>query len=202
MKRRGILFVVSGPSGTGKGTVMSEVFKRVQDLHFSVSATTRAPREGEKDGVNYHFITKEEFERMIRDGEMLEYIEKFTNRYGTPKRAAEKLLEEGKDVLLEIETTGATNVKRIMPESVSIFIAPPSLSELWKRLTGRNTETEEEERLRFRTSIEEIECARGYDYVVINDEVNVCAETIASIIVAERSKTSRNGDIIDKILNN
>ncbi len=198
---RGILFVVSGPSGAGKGTVMAEVFKQVEGLHFSVSATTRAPRAGEKDGVNYYYITTAEFDRMIADGEMLEYIEKFTNKYGTPKMAVEKLLDEGKDVVLEIETIGAGNVKRVLPESVSVFIAPPSLNELWERLTGRKTETKEEEELRFRTSYEEISCAKDYDYVVVNDDVKICADKIASIITAERSRASRNEDLIKRVLN-
>lgn len=200
--KRGILFVVSGPSGAGKGTVMGEVFKRINDLNFSVSATTRAPRSGERDGVNYRFVTNEEFDRMIEEGEMLEFIEKFTNRYGTPKFAVESLLNQGKDVLLEIETTGASNVKRLMPECVSIFIAPPSLSALWERLSGRMTESQKERQLRFNVSKEEIECARHYDYVVVNDEVNRCAERIIGIIEAERSKVFRNEDIINKILNN
>ena len=199
--KRGILFVVSGPSGAGKGTVMGEVFKRINDLNFSVSATTRAPRSGERDGVNYRFVTNEEFDRMIAEGEMLEFIEKFTNRYGTPKFAVESLLNQGKDVLLEIETTGASNVKRLMPECVSIFIAPPSLSALWERLSGRMTESQKERQLRFNVSKEEIECARHYDYVVVN-EVNRCAERITGIIEAERSKVFRNEDIINKILNN
>lgn len=200
--KKGILFVVSGPSGAGKGTVMGEVFKRIDDLNFSVSATTRAPRNGERDGVNYRFVTNEEFDRMIAEGEMLEFIEKFTNRYGTPKFAVESLLNQGKDVLLEIETTGAGNVKRLMPECVSIFIAPPSLSALWDRLSGRMTESEEERQLRFNVSKEEIECARHYDYIVINDEVNLCAERIIGIIEAERSKVFRNEDIINQILRN
>ncbi len=200
--KKGILFVVSGPSGAGKGTVMGEVFKRIDDLNFSVSATTRAPRNGERDGVNYRFVTNEEFDRMIAEGEMLEFIEKFTNRYGTPKFAVESLLNQGKDVLLEIETTGASNVKRLMPECVSIFIAPPSLSALWDRLSGRMTESEEERQLRFNVSKEEIECARHYDYIVINDEVSLCAERIIGIIEAERSKVFRNEDIINQILNN
>ena len=125
---RGILFVFSGPSGTGKGTVLEEVFKTVKNLHYSVSATTRAPRNGEVHGVNYYFIDDAEFDRMIASGEMLEYVEKFTNRYGTPKKAVEKLLSEGNDVILEIETIGAENVRRQMPECVSIFIAPTIIS--------------------------------------------------------------------------
>jgi len=200
--KEGILFVISGPSGVGKGTVMKEVFAKINDLHFSVSATTRKPRAGEKDGVNYYYVSNEKFDEMIENGEMLEYISKYKNRYGTPKYAVENLLKEGKDVLLEIETIGAENVKKAMPECVSVFIAPPSLAELKKRLNGRNTETEEEAEIRFKLAYEEIKCARTYNYVVLNDDVKTCAEKIASIIVAERNRLCRNEYIIDKILEN
>lgn len=200
--KNGILFVISGPSGTGKGTVLKEVFAQDKNLFFSVSATTRAPREGEKDGVNYFFLTNEAFDRMIENGEMLEYVEKFTNRYGTPKGYVEKLLSEGKDVVLEIETIGASNVRRAMPDSVSIFIAPPSLKELWARLKGRNTDNAAIEKLRFETSREELTSAYEYDYVVVNDEVKKCAKQIAEIISAERNKVARNKQIIETILNN
>ncbi|MBR1746768.1 MAG: guanylate kinase [Clostridia bacterium] len=200
--KRGILFVVSGPSGTGKGTVLKEVFASVTNLHYSVSATTRAPRAGEVDGVNYFFVTNEQFDRMIADGEMLEYVEKFTNRYGTPRQYVERLLAEGKDVVLEIETIGAENVRRSMPECVSVFIAPPSLKELWNRLKGRSTDRSDIEKLRFETSREELASAYGYDYVVINDEVKRCADAIAAIIRAERSKVGRNKDVIKSILEN
>ena len=199
---RGILFVFSGPSGTGKGTVLAEVFKTVDNLHYSVSATTRAPRPGEVDGVNYFFVSNEKFDEMLSKGELLEYVEKFTNRYGTPKGYVDKLLSEGKDVILEIETIGAENVRKAMPEAVSIFIAPPSLSELWARLTGRNTDSKKIEKLRFETSRGEIECAYNYDYVVINDEVESCTKKVLAIIDAERCKVARNKSVIDAILNN
>ena len=197
---RGILFVISGPSGTGKGTVLKEVFKLGANLHYSVSATTRSPREGEKDGVNYFFVSNEAFDKMIAEGEMLEYVEKFTNRYGTPKKYVEKLLSEGKDVVLEIETIGAANVRKVMPECVSIFIAPPSLSELWARLTGRKSDSSTIEQLRFETSKEELSSAYEYDYVVVNDEVKRCAEEVLAIINAERCKVHRNKSIIQSIL--
>lgn len=199
---RGILFVFSGPSGTGKGTVLKEVFKTVENLHYSVSATTRAPRNGEVHGVNYYFIDDAEFDRMIASGEMLEYVEKFTNRYGTPKKAVEEMLAKGEDVILEIETIGAENVRRQMPECVSIFIAPPSLKELWHRLTGRNTDDENIEKLRFETSKVELMCAYNYDYIVINDTVAHCAEQVLGIIEAERCKVSRNRKVIENILYN
>lgn len=199
---RGILFVFSGPSGTGKGTVLKEVFKTIKNLHYSVSATTRAPRRGELEGVNYYFIGNDEFDKMIADGEMLEYVAKFTNRYGTPKKTVETMLNNGMDVILEIETIGAENVRRLMPECVSIFIAPPSLTELWARLKGRNTDSDNIEKLRFETSREEIMSAYNYDYIVINDKVTRCARQVVEIIEAERNKVERNKHLIEKILNN
>lgn len=201
MGRKGILFVISGPSGTGKGTVLKEVFKNIKNLHYSVSATTRAPRNGEIDGVNYFFISQEKFDDMVKNNEMLEYVSKFTNNYGTPKKAVENMLESGKDVILEIETIGSTKVQNCM-DCVSIFIAPPSLKDLWERLDKRNTEVESKKRIRFETSREELLCAYNYDYLVINDVVSECAQSVVSIIISERYKVSRNKDVIEKILQN
>ncbi len=202
MARKGILFVISGPSGTGKGTVLKEVFKNIENLHYSVSATTREPRNGEKEGINYYFISKEKFDYMVNNGEMLEYVTKFTNWYGTPKQAVEDKLNEGKDVILEIETIGANNVQKTMKECISIFIAPPSLKELWERLDGRNTEVESKKMIRFETSREELLSAYNYDYVVINDIVTECAKKVVNIIEAERCKVIRNKEVIEKILLN
>ncbi len=202
MARNGILFVISGPSGTGKGTVLKEVFKNIGNLHYSVSATTREPRNGEKEGINYFFISKDKFDKMIADGEMLEYVTKFTNWYGTPKIAVEDKLNNGQDVILEIETIGANKVQQTMKECISIFIAPPSLKELWERLDGRNTEVENTKRVRFETSREELLSAYNYDYVVINDVVSDCAKKVVNIIEAERCKVIRNKDAIQKILLN
>lgn len=202
MARKGILFVISGPSGTGKGTVLKEVFKNIENLHYSVSATTREPRNGEKEGINYYFISKEKFDKMVSDGEMLEHVTKFTNWYGTPKKAVEEKLNNGQDVILEIETIGANNVQKTMKECISIFIAPPSLKELWQRLDGRNTEVESNKKVRFETSREELLSAYNFDYVVINDVVSDCARKVVNIIEAERLKVTRNKDAIEKILLN
>lgn len=200
--REGILFVLSGPSGAGKGTVLKRVFEIVDNLHFSVSATTRAPRPGEKDGVDYHYVSNEAFDKMIENGEMLEYVSKFTNHYGTPRSSVEKKLKEGKDVFLEIETEGGKNVRKIMPECVSIFVAPPSTKELVNRLSLRNTESESNRALRYETSKEEMRCAYEYDYVVVNDIVEDCARLVAAIIFAERSKVKRNRHTLETIQNN
>lgn len=198
---RGILFVISGPSGTGKGTVLKEVFKNIKNVHYSVSATTREPRNGEIEGVNYFFIGQENFDKMVANGEMLEYVSKFTNSYGTPKKAVEDMLSRGEDVILEIETIGSINIQNTM-ECTSIFIAPPSLKALWERLDRRNTEIESKKRVRFETSREELLSSFNYDYLVINDVVSECAKKIVNIIESERCKVSRNKDVIEKILQN
>lgn len=201
MASKGILFVISGPSGVGKNSCLSGVFARVDNLSFSVSATTRAPRKGEIDGVNYHFVTKERFEEMVANSELLEYVNKYTNCYGTVKSEVDKMLNEGKDVVLDIETVGADHVKRLMPECVTIFIAPPSLKELYRRLEGRGTETEESKAIRKQQSVDEMKCAYNYEYLVINDSLTACVEQISDIILSERRKMKYNKSVVDTIIN-
>lgn len=201
MQRKGILYVISGPSGAGKGTVMNEVFKKVKDLYFSVSATTRAPRINEIDGESYHFITDEQFENLIKEDGMLEYVSKYGNRYGTIKEDVKKMIDECKDVVLEIETTGASNVKKMLRKSVvSIFIAPPSLEELRTRLEKRTPEANCNKELRFNTSIHEMMCAYYYDYIVVNNKIEDCVEKVVSIIESERCKVKHNRFLIKEIL--
>ncbi|MGL4623665.1 MAG: guanylate kinase [Culicoidibacterales bacterium] len=192
MKRRGILFVVSGPSGVGKGTVRAALFEREGvNLSYSVSMTTRTPREGEVDGVDYFFADRDQFETMIGQDGFIESAEFCGNYYGTPKAYVEKQLEAGKDVVLEIEVQGAFQVKKAMSEAVFIFIAPPSLNELQSRLNGRGTEAPDVVLQRLQTAVKEMMLMSEYDYVVTNDEVNAAVERILAIIEAEHLSVKR-----------
>lgn len=187
MNNRGILIVVSGPSGVGKGTVIGKLFEMDKNLYFSVSATTRKPRPGEEDGVSYHFVSKEEFEEDIDNGNMLEYAMYSGNYYGTPRSAVEKQLAQGKDVVLDIEINGARSVSRLMPEAVLVYIIPPDMAELRKRLVGRNTESEDMIKLRLETAYRELrEAPELYDFFVVNDVVESAASKIENIIESKR----------------
>ena len=198
---KGILLVVSGPAGSGKGTVNAHLLKR-GDYAFSVSATTRAPRPGEVDGVNYHFITREDFISRIENGAMLEYTEYCGNFYGTPKKEAEEVLESGKNLILEIEVEGAENVKKKFPDAVLVLLLPPSYSVQEQRLRGRGTETEEKIRERLARAREEILHADSYDYVVYNHDGKDAdaADEINAIVTAEKRSLARNTDVAKKFL--
>ncbi|QKS71489.1 guanylate kinase [Paenalkalicoccus suaedae] len=192
MKReKGLLIVLSGPSGVGKGTVCSALREQDTHIRYSVSATTRHPRAGEVDGVNYFFKSKEEFERLIQDGEMIEYAQYVGNYYGTPRAYVEEMIEKGHDVILEIEVQGAIQVKETFPEGVFIFLMPPSLKELRNRLAGRGTESVDLIDSRMTVAREEIELMDKYDYVVENDEVHLAVDRIKSIVTAENCKKDR-----------
>ncbi|MBR5507854.1 MAG: guanylate kinase [Clostridia bacterium] len=201
MTDKGTLIVFSGPSGSGKGTILSNFYSSFADdrIKYSVSATTRNPREGEKDGVNYFFKTKEEFEKMIDDGEFLEWARFCDNYYGTPKKAVNDLIDSGFDVILEIETIGAMNVKRNFPEAVMVFVLPPSVEELKKRLSGRGTETEDVIEKRIATALGELPLAEKYDYVIVNDEVEKATEMFWTIVRAERMKSNKNKKTIIEV---
>ncbi len=177
----GKLIVISGASGVGKGTVVKAMMAQREDLYFSVSATTRPPRPGEVDGKDYYFVTREEFEKMIARGEMLEYDEHAQNYYGTPKAQIEEKRSRG-HVLLDIEPNGAKNVKKNYPEAVLIFVMPPSVEELERRLRGRNDTPEDQIQLRMERAVWEMEQRVWYDYVVVNDDAQRCAREILEII--------------------
>lgn len=197
MAKHGVLVVLSGFSGAGKGTIMKEVMKRYP-YFLSISATTRAPRQGEVDGVDYYFHSKEEFEQMIQNNELIEWAEYVGNYYGTPKKAVEQQLAEGKDVLLEIEMQGGMLVKEQFPDALLMFVTPPSFEELEKRLTGRGTETEEQIRCRMQRAKEEIAYMSSYDYLIINDELEQAVESVHQIIESEHMKMSNNKSLIDE----
>lgn len=198
---KGLLVVISGPSGVGKGTVRKALFEREgHDLVYSVSMTTRKPREGETEGKEYYFVTKEEFEKKISEDKMLEYAEFVNNYYGTPLDKINEQLESGKEVVLEIEVQGAMQVKEKMKDAVFIFIAPPSMASLYERLTGRGTETEEVIKERCEKAKREVGLANMYDYIVVNDEVKNAADKIIAIIRAEHAKTKRTIDKYQKML--
>lgn len=201
MSRRGVLLVISGPSGVGKGTTIKRLFEIEDNLYFSVSATTRKPREGEIDGVHYSFKTKEQFEHDIETGEMLEHAVFSGNYYGTPKSAVEEKLLNGKDVILDIEIQGAKNVKRMLPEAVLVYILPPNIEELKKRLIGRNTEDEESLAKRLHTAYSELhEAPDMYDYFIVNDTVENAAVKIKDIIEGERCSKAAMQEVLKQIL--
>lgn len=202
MNLQGILIVVSGFSGSGKGTIMKELVKRYDSYALSVSATTRQPREGEVDGREYFFKTREEFEKMIKDGELLEHTEYCGNYYGTPKQTVLDALELGQNVVLKIEIEGAENVKKLIPEAVLIFILPPSMQELSRRLHKRGTEDEETIAKRLKQAEKEISFAEKYDYVIVNGDLDKAVRDLVSIVNAESFRTYRNKELADALKNN
>ena len=196
--RKGLLVVVSGPSGAGKGTICQALLEKTT-LAYSVSATTRKPRAGEVDGESYYFLSVEAFEEMIEKDELLEWAKVYDNYYGTPLKKVEEKLTAGEDILLEIDTQGAMKVHEKFPEGVYIFILPPSLTELERRIRGRDTETEDVLQKRLAAAIGEIEAGKCYKYVVTNDEVDSAVESVCAILAAERRLVARNGALFDEI---
>ncbi len=199
---KGNLYVVSAPSGCGKGTILEEVLKNNTNLFFSVSATTRDPREGEAEGVNYYYISEEEFKSEIENGGMLEYAQYCGNLYGTPKKRVLEKLDKGIDVILEIETIGAMKVKKAMNEAILIFILPPSVAELRRRLNKRGTESQEVIDKRVNEAVEEIKRAVNYDYVMINDELENAIKDFEAILKASKLTIENNKNMIGKVLEN
>ena len=196
--RKGLLVVVSGPSGAGKGTICQALLEKTP-LAYSVSATTRKPRAGEVDGESYYFLSVEAFKKMIEKDELLEWAKVYDNYYGTPLKKVEEKLAAGEDILLEIDTQGAMKVREKFPEGVYIFILPPSLAELERRIRGRDTETEEVLQKRLAAAIDEIEAGKCYKYVVTNDEVDGAVDSVCAILAAERRLVARNGELFDEI---
>lgn len=198
---KGTLYVLSAPSGCGKGTVLGEVFKRIDNYYYSVSATTRAPRPGDVDGVNYYFVTKDRFKELIESDGMLEYAVFADNYYGTPKAKIMEHIENGTDVILEIETAGAMMVKAVYPEAVLVFMLPPSLQELRRRLEGRGTETKEYVDKRIAQASREITLAHNYDYVFVNDELEKAVDDFILIMKAsKRLVKNNNKELIKGVL--
>jgi guanylate kinase len=199
-REKGLLIVISGPSGAGKGTICKELLKQQKNLEISVSATTRDPRNGEKEGINYYFINKENFLDMIGNNEFLEYAKVYDNYYGTPKKQVLEKMEQGIDVILEIDIQGASQVRANYPEGIYIFVVPPSLKELKKRITDRGTENPEQMNKRMNCAYEEIRNATKYSYIVINDTVPVAAKQVSAIITAEKCRSERLESKIEEIL--
>lgn len=191
MNNKGVLIVISGPSGAGKGTICKELLEKNKNLHISVSATTREPRKGEVDGVNYHFLSKEAFFEKVEKGEFLEYAEVYGNYYGTLKSNLYDMLEKGQNVILEIDIQGALNVKENTNEGIFIFILPPSMEELKNRIINRGSETQESLMQRFQSAYQEINFISRYNYAVVNDTVESAVKNVQNIIFAEECRVDR-----------
>ncbi len=199
MIQQGNLIVISGPSGAGKGTICKALLQQHPELHYSISATTRQPREGEVNGVNYWFLSKEQFQSMIAHDELLEWAEVYGNFYGTPRAYVEEVLGKGQDVVLEIDIQGAMKVKSKSPEGTFIFIVPPSLAELSERLWNRGTDSPDVIRKRLQCVREELSMASNYHYLVVNDRLPDAVEKIEAIILAEKCRMERNVELIETI---
>lgn len=196
---KGALIIISGPSGSGKDTVLKELFKVMPEIEFSISSVTRNMREGEVEGEKYNFISRDSFEKMIKNDQLLEYNVYCGNYYGTPKAPVEKCINNGGEIVLEIDVNGAGNVRKNCPDNFSIFIAPPSFEVLRNRLTGRGTETAEVIEKRLAEAKTEMARAVEYDYIVINDDLKEAVEDIRRIILSERRRLNRNTDLLNNL---
>ena len=197
---KGDVFVVSGPSGSGKDTVLKGLFAENPDILFSISSITRAMRPGEKEGEKYNFISREHFEEMIKNDLLLEHNVFVGNYYGTPRIPVEKAVSEGRDIIIEVDVNGAAQIRKKLPEAVTVFIMPPSFEELKRRLVGRGTESEELIEKRLRSALDEIRRAEEYDYIIVNDDAAAASQSLMSVIKACRLKTERQKNIINEVL--
>ena len=197
---KGGVFVVSGPSGSGKDTVLKGLFAENPDIVFSISSITRAMRPGEKEGEKYNFISREHFEEMIKNDLLLEHNVFVGNYYGTPRIPVEKAVSEGMDIIIEVDVNGAAQIRKKLPEAVTVFIMPPSFEELKRRLVGRGTEAEELIEKRLRSALDEIRRAEEYDYIIVNDDAAAASQSLMSVIKACRLKTERQKNIINEVL--
>lgn len=200
MKNEGVLFVVSAPAGCGKDTILNELFKRTDTAGYAVSATTRAMREGEINGVHYHFLSVEDFKGKIESGEVLEYTEYCGNFYGTLRNSVEALLNQGKDAVLKIEVEGAMNIRKKFPDACLVFILPPSMEVLESRLRGRGTETEEKILERTAQAKTELKFAENYDYLIVNDDLNEAVEELLAVFKAEKLRKTRREGILKSVM--
>ena len=199
--KKGILLVVSAPSAGGKGTILKELFRQDGNLRMSVSATTRQPRPGEENGKDYYFMSREEFQELVAGGRMLEHAEYVGNCYGTPREPVEEWLAQGLDMVLEIDVQGGAQIKRLAPDCVSVFITPPSMEVLEKRLRDRGTEDDETVRKRLAAAREELPHAEDYDYIVVNDRLEDAVEDMLAILRSEKRKYVRNPGFVQQVLN-
>lgn len=197
---KGSVFIISGPSGSGKDTLLSVLFKKHPEIAFSISSITRDMREGEKEGEKYNFISREAFEKMIAEDELLEYNVYVNNYYGTPKAPVIAATEAGRDIIIEVDVNGAANIRKKLPDAVSIFIMPPTFTELERRLRGRGTEPEEVIKQRMESSLDEIARATEYDYIVVNDDIEVAVDNINSVIQGHRLRLENQKHIINEVL--
>lgn len=202
MNDKGVLMILSGPSGSGKDTVLNKLVEANEDVCVSISMTTREMRDGEIDGKHYYFVTREYFQKKIAEDKMLEYAEYAGNYYGTPRQPVEEMLNEGKSVVLKIEVQGAEKIRKIYPDVTSVFLLPPSMRVLESRLRGRGSEDEETINHRLRIAREELRRAYDYDYIVINDTVENALHGLETVIEAEKKKTSRNKKLISEVIDN
>ncbi len=199
MSEKGLLIVISGPSGAGKGSICDKFIKDNPNIALSISATTRLPRKGEKEGLNYYYKSRKEFENMIENSELLEWACFCGNYYGTPKEYVDRLLKQGKDVVLEIEVQGALKVKEQYPEGVYVFVLPPSIQELKKRIINRATESEESIKRRLKTAQLEFVHIERYNYIIVNEQLDKAVITLEAIVKAEKSKVERNHKTIKEV---